>query len=96
MDHHEEREEHEGRDGGLPEMAEQFEALSGEGIGCAIEVHRLLGPGLLESAYQRCLSREWELNGIAHACEAPFVSFALFVVKKKLEPVVALKVAIAP
>lgn len=52
-------------------MAEQFEALSGQVIGCAIEVHRLLGPGLLESSYQRCLSRELELNGIAHACEAP-------------------------
>ncbi len=51
-------------------MAEQFEALSGQVIGCAIEVHRFLGPGLLESSYQRCLSRELELNGIAHACEA--------------------------
>jgi GxxExxY protein len=29
-------------------------------IGCAIEVHRALGPGLLESAYQKCL--EFELN----------------------------------
>ena len=71
MNHHEEREEHEGKDGGLPEMAKQFEALSGHVIGCAIEVHRFLGPGLLESSYQRCLSRELELNGIAHACEAP-------------------------
>ena len=25
-------------------------------IGCAIEVHRALGPGLLESAYEECLS----------------------------------------
>ena len=62
MNHHEEREEHEGK---------EFEALSGQVIGCAIEVHRFLGPGLLESSYQRCLSRELELNGIAHACEAP-------------------------
>ena len=29
-------------------------------IGCAIEVHRSLGPGLLESAYQQCLA--YELN----------------------------------
>ena len=56
MNHHEEREEHEGREGRMPE---QFEALSGQVIGCAIEVHRFLGPGLLESSYQRCLSREW-------------------------------------
>jgi len=31
-------------------------------IGAAIEVHRLLGPGLLESAYEECLSRELELR----------------------------------
>ena len=29
-------------------------------IGCAIEVHRTLGPGLLESSYEKCLA--WELN----------------------------------
>ena len=31
-------------------------------IGAAIEVHRQLGPGLLESAYQRCLARELSLR----------------------------------
>ena len=31
-------------------------------IGAAIEVHRVLGPGLLESAYEECLSRELELR----------------------------------
>jgi len=34
-------------------------------IGCAIEVHRALGPGLLESAYEICLCRELTLHGIA-------------------------------
>jgi GxxExxY protein len=62
MINHKEREEHEGN---------EFEELSHRVIGCAIEVHRILGPGLLESSYQRCLSRELELNGIVHACEAP-------------------------
>ncbi len=33
-------------------------------IGSAIEVHRVLGPGLLESAYQRCLAREMWLRGL--------------------------------
>ncbi|MCP4708697.1 MAG: GxxExxY protein, partial [Planctomycetes bacterium] len=31
-----------------------FDFLSKRVIGCAIEVHRVLGPGLLESAYERC------------------------------------------
>jgi GxxExxY protein len=39
--------------------------LSAEVIGAAIEVHRIMGPGLLESIYERCLLRELELRGIA-------------------------------
>jgi GxxExxY protein len=38
-------------------------------IGAAIEVHRNLGPGLLESVYQTCLSRELSLRGIEHRCQ---------------------------
>ena len=34
-------------------------------IGAAIEVHKILGPGLLESAYQVCLEHESELRNIA-------------------------------
>lgn len=33
-------------------------------IGAAIEVHRVLGPGLLESAYESCLCRELQLRGL--------------------------------
>jgi GxxExxY protein len=33
-------------------------------IGCAIEVHRHLGPGLLESAYEACLVHELKLKGL--------------------------------
>jgi GxxExxY protein len=40
-------------------------ALSHEIIGAAIEVHRLLGPGLLESIYEAALSRELRLRDIA-------------------------------
>jgi GxxExxY protein len=39
--------------------------LSGEVIGAAIEVHRLLGPGLLESAYELALERELVLRGLS-------------------------------
>ena len=38
-------------------------ATSDRVIGAAIRVHRALGPGLLESAYQACLVRELELDG---------------------------------
>ena len=41
------------------------EKITGEIIGAAIEVHRELGPGLLESAYQECLSHELNLRGIS-------------------------------
>ncbi len=42
------------------------EQLTEPVIGAAVEVHRVLGPGLLESVYERCLSRELELRGILH------------------------------
>lgn len=44
----------------------EFDELSGKVIGCAIEVHRQLGPGLLESSYERCLSYELLCAGIQH------------------------------
>jgi GxxExxY protein len=40
--------------------------LSHELIGSAIEVHRELGPGLLESAYEGAYSHELDLRGISH------------------------------
>jgi GxxExxY protein len=39
--------------------------LTYEIIGAAIEVHKLLGPGLLESTYRECLCRELSLRGIS-------------------------------
>ena len=36
----------------------KFDELSNKVIGCAIEVHRELGPGLLESTYEQCLAYE--------------------------------------
>jgi GxxExxY protein len=45
---------------------EERDPLAGEIIGAAIEVHRELGPGLLESVYQLCLEHELRLRGIDH------------------------------
>ncbi len=41
-----------------------LEDLTGQIIGAAIEVHRELGPGLLESAYEECLCHELTLRGL--------------------------------
>jgi GxxExxY protein len=38
-------------------------------IGAAIEVHRQLGPGLLESAYEQCLRHELHLRGLPFKCQ---------------------------
>jgi GxxExxY protein len=43
---------------------ERSDHLSNEIIGAAIEVHRALGPGLLESVYEECLARELTLRGL--------------------------------
>ncbi len=43
-----------------------FEKLSGEIIGSAIEVHKILGPGLLESAYEECLAYELRKKRITY------------------------------
>lgn len=47
------------------------EALTESVIGAAIEVHRGLGPGLLESAYEECLCHELALRGIPFKRQVP-------------------------
>ena len=42
----------------------EFDQLSNQVIGCAIEVHREIGPGLLESTYEQCLAHELITNGV--------------------------------
>jgi GxxExxY protein len=44
-------------------------------IGACIEVHRELGPGLLESAYEQCLCHELRLRGVAFQRQAPVPVF---------------------
>src|SRR5438552_18771222 len=50
---------------------EQTEDLAERVIGAAIEVHRVIGPGLPESVYRNAMSHELTLRGIPHVCEAP-------------------------
>mgnify|MGYP002779128818 CR=1 FL=1 len=45
-------------------MEKRINELTREIIGAAIEVHRILGPGLLESAYEECLCRELAMRNL--------------------------------
>jgi len=45
--------------------AQRINEITKEVIGAAIEVHRALGPGLLESAYEECLCRELVSRGVS-------------------------------
>jgi GxxExxY protein len=49
----------------------EFDELSRSVIGCAIEVHRTLGPGLLESTYHQCLACELSHAQIPFEMEVP-------------------------
>jgi len=49
----------------------EFDELSNRVIGCAIEAHCELGPGLLESAYEQCLAHELKLNSIECRLQYP-------------------------
>jgi len=46
-------------------------SLTAKAIGCAIEVHRTLGPGLLESTYDQCLARELDLQRVPFQLQVP-------------------------
>ena len=52
-------------------MPAELEPLANRVIGAAIEVHRALGPGLLESAYEACLARELVHLGIPFVQQHP-------------------------
>ena len=49
----------------------EFDELSRSVIGCALEVHRNLGPGLLESTYRQCLACELSHAGVLFQMEVP-------------------------
>ena len=56
-------------------MEFKYQELTHKIIGCAMEVHKLLGPGLLESAYEECLAYE-------------LVNAGLFIERQKAVPVI--------
>ena len=49
----------------------EFDDLSNRVIGCAIDVHRCLGPSLLESTYEQCLAHELSLGGTQFTLQQP-------------------------
>ncbi len=49
----------------------EFDELSNRVIGCALEVHRNLGPGLLESTYEQCLAHELKISRIPFRLQHP-------------------------
>ena len=80
-DDHEEPEEHEHRVGDYENLAfrpgvripsplsPEAEAVMAQTIGCAISVHRTLGPGFLESIYRKAMRVELESRNLAYECE---------------------------
>ena len=52
-------------------MTERINQVTQKVIGAAIEVHKHLGPGLLESAYEECMCHELTLRGIAFDRQMP-------------------------
>jgi GxxExxY protein len=49
----------------------EIEEIGKQIVDAAIKVHRALGPGLLESAYQTCLAHELRKRGLSVECELP-------------------------
>jgi len=52
-------------------MVMNINQLTSKIIGAAIEVHKILGPGLLESAYEECLSHELSIQGVSFEKQKP-------------------------
>ena len=50
---------------------DELEAIAKVLVDAVIQVHRALGPGLLESAYQACLRHELRKRGLKVICESP-------------------------
>jgi GxxExxY protein len=55
----------------MDDVPHPFRDLSHDIIAACIEVHRQMGPGLLESTYEECLAYELSTNGIRFQRRAP-------------------------
>lgn len=58
-----------------PTTLEDYNELTHAIIGAALEVHRALGPGLLEAVYEECLIAELQIRGlqVAHQVHVPII-----------------------
>jgi GxxExxY protein len=54
------------------ELSPEYAALTKNVIGCAIEVHKSLGPGFLENAYEQALKIELSLRGLSYKCQCVY------------------------
>ncbi|NOZ75732.1 MAG: GxxExxY protein [FCB group bacterium] len=52
-----------------------YKDLAYQVIGCAMEVHKTLGPGFLESVYEEAMKEELLLNEIPHETQVPFTVY---------------------
>lgn len=57
------------------DITEEESLLTGKIIGAAIEIHRALGPGLLESVYETCLAYELQLRKMKVECQKQMTVF---------------------
>lgn len=66
-------------------LYKKADLLSEEIIGAAIEVHRDKGPGLIESIYEWCLTKELDLRGYSYATQKPVeISYKGFLKQEEL------------